>query len=680
MAESLVSPSLHMATPLRWGILSTGRIAHAFAEGVKASEHGTLAAIGSRSDDSARAFAARHGIPRAYGSYEALLADPEVQAVYIATPHPQHLEWIVKAARVGKHVLCEKPLGINQAEAMIAAEACRRGNVLLMEAFMYRCHPQLAQVREWVAQGAIGEVKLVRAAFSFRAPFDPSSRLWSNALAGGGILDVGCYPVSFARLIAGWANGQPFRNPIRVQGSGHLHPQTGVDAYAVATLQFPGDLLAQVSAGVGLAQENEARIYGTDGWIEVPAPFVPSQPDGSTELRLVRRAAKAVETLTVTAQGHLYGREADAFARALSAGLNSVPEMPVADTLGNMHTLDQWRASLGLLYESERPEVFAQAQRGRVLSRSRENPIPSVHLPNLSKPMSRLIMGCDSQRTLPGSAAMWDDYWERGGHTFDTAYIYLGGISEKMLGHWLRMRGVRDEAFIVGKGGHTPFCTPEGIRSQLEESLERLQTDYVDLYLMHRDNLDVPVGELVDALDELVQAGRIKAYGGSNWSMQRIDAALAYSDRRGRRRFAAVSNQFSLARMLDVIWSGCVTAGTPEWRTWLTAHQLPLLAWSSQARGFFTDRGAPAERTDAEMVQTWHADDNFERRRRAIELARKRGVSPTAIAGAYVLHQPFPVLPLIGPRTIEETVDSLACLAVSLSPEDVAWLDLRDSP
>ena len=248
--------SHYMKPVLNWGILATGRIAGIFATGVARSTSGRLAAVGSRGIDSARRFASEFGVPRAHGSYEELLADPEVQAVYIATPHPQHVEWVIRAAEAGKHVLCEKPIGLNRAEAMVAAAACRAHNVLLMEAFMYRCHPQTAKIVELVSSGALGKVGLIQATFGFNAGFNPTSRLWSNSLGGGGILDVGCYPVSMSRLIAGAASGQPFADPVSVTGAGQLHPETGVDVQAAATLKFASGLIAQVATSIGLSQDN----------------------------------------------------------------------------------------------------------------------------------------------------------------------------------------------------------------------------------------------------------------------------------------------------------------------------------------------------------------------------------------------------------------------------------------
>ncbi len=662
---------------LRWGVLGSGWIAGLFADGVAHAQLGRVVAVGSRTLEKAEKFAADHGIAKAHGSYEALLADPEVQAVYIATPHPQHVEWVIRAAEAGKHVLCEKPIGLNHAEAMVAAEACREHDVLLMEAFMYRCHPQTKRVVEIIRDGTLGNIGLVQATFSFRMDYQPGHRLWANELAGGGILDVGCYPVSFARLVAGVAEGKPFADPVQLTGTGQLFPETGVDVVAAATLRFASGMLAQVSCGVGLVQDNSVRIYGEKGWLHVPEPWIPPHGGGATTLWLHRAGATAPEGIVVENIGWLYGLEADAFAVALAGGAREVPEMSVADTLGNMAALDAWRAAAGLVYESEKPENLRHTHARRPLARRAETVMRYAEVPGIARPVSRLVMGCDNQRTMPASAAMWDDWFERGGNAFDTAWLYGAGIMEKLLGHWMKHRGVRDDVVLIGKGGHTPYCTPEGLTRQLQESLERLQADRVEFYFLHRDNPAVPVGEFVDVLNEHVQAGRIKVFGGSNWSIARVQAANRYAKRKGLPGFGALSNQFSLARMVEPPWGGCLSASDADSRKWLKKTRTPFFAWSSQARGFFTGRAAPEQRDDADLVRCWYADDNWQRRERAFALAREKGVSAVAIAGAYVLHQPFPSFALIGPRTIAETKSSLDALRVELTPREVAWLNLE---
>jgi predicted dehydrogenase len=340
-------------TELRWGILGTGRIAGIFSRGVRASETGRLAAVGSRAQATADRFAREFGVARAHGSYEALLADRDVQAVYVATPHPQHAEWTVRAAQAGKHVLCEKPLTLNHAQAVTVVGAARAAGVLLMEAFMYRCHPQTVRVVELVKSGALGRVGLVQATFGFQREFNPDVRLWSRTLGGGGILDVGCYPVSFARLIAGAADGQPFADPVSVTGTGYLHPQTGVDVYAAGTLRFASGMVAEVACSIGLVQDSSARLYGSEGWLHVPEPWISARDGGTSSIFLHRPGAPAPEEIAITSPP-LYALEADAFAAALAAGWHDVPQMTMADTLGNMTVLDQWRSAVGLVYDVEK--------------------------------------------------------------------------------------------------------------------------------------------------------------------------------------------------------------------------------------------------------------------------------------------------------------------------------------
>src|SRR6266498_2977274 len=215
-----------MTDRMGWGILATGAIARTFARGVAHSRTGRLVAVGSRWLESAQKFAAEFQIPHIHGSYEALLADPQVQAIYIATPHPLHALWAIRAAEAKKHILVEKPIGLNHAEAMAIIEAARANDVFLLEAYMYKCHPQTRKLVELIRDKAIGDVRVIQATFSFHwpKPWNPDSRLTCNALGGGGILDVGCYPVSMARLIAGAATGAAFAEPVQIKGLGHVGP------------------------------------------------------------------------------------------------------------------------------------------------------------------------------------------------------------------------------------------------------------------------------------------------------------------------------------------------------------------------------------------------------------------------------------------------------------------------
>ena len=663
----------------RWGILATGRIARTLANAVVASDSSELAAVGSRTQAAADAFASDYDGIAAHGSYDALLEDDDVDAIYVSTPHPQHAEWTIKALEAGKAVLCEKPMGVNHAEVMAMVETAAFHNRFLMEAFMYRTHPQTAKVIELIRDGAIGEVRQVNASHGFASPFNPVSRLHSNDLAGGGIMDVGCYPVSMARLIAG-------EEPDAVAGFATLG-ETGVDRWASALLKFPGGLIARVSTAVSLSLDNTVQVFGSRGSMHITSPWFGDRGDGKWQFDLVRAGKReAVSGKTKPT----YVLEVDEVARAIASGDTESQSMGWRDSLGNAKALDRWRAEAGVVFELEKPERRTTPVHGRPLSVRRKTMRHGM-IAGLDKPVSKLVMGCDNQPNAPHAAVMFDNYFEYAGNTFDTAHIYGGGRMEALLGSWIANRGVREDVVVIGKGAHTPANFPDRVGPQLDVSLDRLQTDYVDLYFLHRDNVDVPVDEWIDVLNAEQAAGRIRVFGASNWSLARVQAANAHAAANGLTPFGAVSNNFSLARMVDPVWPGCIAASDAEWRAWLTAEQMPLLPWSSQARGFFTPRfdavladagsGIDAsfgnQPSDQEMRRCWFADDNFERRKRAVALAAEKGVAPINIALAYVLNQPFPCFPLFGPRTLGETRSSLAALQVALAGDERAWLNLE---
>jgi predicted dehydrogenase/aryl-alcohol dehydrogenase-like predicted oxidoreductase len=655
-------------TKLRWGIIGTGNIASRFASQVPTSAANAVVAVGSRSIDSANAFADTWNIANRHGSYDDLLADETVDAVYVATPHPMHPEWAIKAAEAGKHVLCEKPLAINKAWAEAMVEAAVRNDVFLMEAYMYRCLPQTKLVAQLVRDGELGTVHQIQATFAFAAGFRPESRIFADELAGGGILDVGGYPVSYARLIAGAATGQPFADPAAVTAVGTVG-ETGADEWSVATLFFDGGVTAQVSTGVRLQDQNQVRIFGSKGYLVIEDPWFGG--DGKPTHVTLHRMGEEPRDISAD-PALIYAAEAEAVAAAIEQ--RQAPEMSWADTLGNLTVQDAWRAAIGQQYASERDDALIPTATGRPLKRRDDAPMTYGKVAGLDKQVSRLVMGVDNQQTLTHAATLFDDFVERGGTTFDTAYIYSGGRGEKLLGQWIKSRGNRDEVVVIGKGAHTPHCDPESITRQLTESLERLQTDHVDLYLMHRDNEEIPVSEFVDVLDEHFKAGRIKAFGGSNWSTARFDEANAYAEASGKQPFTLLSNHLSLARAYDVPWAGCRHVSDDESQAWLRERQVALFPWSSQARGFFTGRAKPEDRSDEELVRCFYSDENFRRLDRARELAAAKGVEPTAIALAWLLHQPYPVFPLIGPRHISETRTSTPGLSVTLTDEEVAYL------
>ena len=659
---------------VRWGIIGTGNIARKFAGSLPTSRTGQLNAVASRTQAAADAFAEKFPRARAFGSYEAMLADPDVEAVYISTPHPMHVEWVIRAAHAGKHILCEKPLAMNHAEAMQAAEAARQNGVFLMEAFMYRCHPQTARVLEIIQSGRLGTIRLIEASFAFGAGYDPKSRLFNNDLGGGAILDVGCYCMSMTRLVAGAVQGKPFAEPTQLKALGNL-ADTGVDVQAQALLEFSGGLQARLITGLRPNLGEGVTIAGSEAVLRIPSPWFADHPVAELEIETNGK----VETIKIKSTRPLYSLEIDEVGDHLSAG--EAPAMPIDDSLGNMAALDRWRHEIGLTYKMEelaapRPKLPSLKKgAAKTLARMR------VAIPGLdpAKRASRMVLGTmleGAGSLVPHAFALYDYFVEHGGNIFDTAYIYAGGWGERTLGEWMRQRGVRDELTLVVKGAHPPCCDPKSIQTQLTQSLERLQIEKADIYMMHRDNPDVPVGEFVEAMNAEARAGRIGIFGGSNWTLERIDAANDYAREKGLQGFGAVSNQFSLARMVEPVWSGCVSSSDVDSRAWLARKGIPLFAWSSQARGFFIN-GARDNLGDPELARIWYSEDNFKRLERVKKLAKVKKTEPVHIAAAYVLQQPFPAFALIGPRKLSELASSFKAFEVDLTPEEMAWLNLE---
>ncbi len=325
-----------MSDPVRWGIVSTANINEKVLAGVSGSPAVSVAAVGSRTREYAEGFASAHGIPRAHGSYEELLADDDVEAVYIPVPNGLHVEWTLAALEAGKHVLCEKPLSPRAAEVERCFDAAESAGLVLSEAFMWRHHPQTQRLESLVREGAIGELRLVRAAFSFPLPQVPNVR-WDADLDGGALLDVGCYCVSGSRLLAGV-------EPERVTGEAVM-AESGVDSRFAGTLRFPGDVLAVFDCGFDLPPRDELEAIGSEGSVFLDDPWHCMEPrielrglDGSVELIELERAnpyGLEFEDVSAAIRGEREPRlgRADAVgqARALEALLRSASEgRPVA--------------------------------------------------------------------------------------------------------------------------------------------------------------------------------------------------------------------------------------------------------------------------------------------------------------------------------------------------------------
>jgi predicted dehydrogenase len=318
---------------IRWGILSTARIAtNHVIPGIAASRYGSVAAIASRDLGTAREVASGLGIGRAHGSYEELLADPEVDAVYNPLPNHLHISWSVKALKAGKHVLCEKPLAPTPEETAPLLEASARyPDLKVMEAFMYKFHPQWRQVRSMLASGAIGELRAIHTTFAYYL-VDPDNIRNIAEYGGGALLDIGCYAVSVPRLLFG-------AEPVRVSAIVERDSQFGTDRLASAILEFPGGT-ATLTCGTQLGSYQRVSIHGTSGWIEVEIPFNAPR-DRSTRLFYWSENGGA-EDLVVDAADQ-YSLEADGFAEAILQGTD-VPT-PLSDAVANLNVLQAIFAS-----------------------------------------------------------------------------------------------------------------------------------------------------------------------------------------------------------------------------------------------------------------------------------------------------------------------------------------------
>jgi predicted dehydrogenase len=348
---------------LNWGIIGAGGIARVFCNGMRFSKTGRIAAVASRSKDRADRLADLFAVSKRYEGYDPLLADDEIDAVYVCTIHPAHAECAIQAAQAGKHILVEKPISMNRRLAATMIDAAAANDVFLMEAYMYRCHPQTKKLAALVREGAIGEVQMARVTFSYGSHFNPASRAYDKELGGGGILDVGCYTTSMVRLIAGAAAGQPFLEPVEVKGCGKLGP-TGVDHYAAATLRFENDIVAEIITGMACSMPPEVSIYGTEGMLSVPNPWLPSSPCRGarealpldtvfppTQFVLRRYDEAAPQEIVVEVDRDLFTYEADTVAEYIPQ--RQSPTMSWQDTLGNMELLDRWRQEIGLVYEQD---------------------------------------------------------------------------------------------------------------------------------------------------------------------------------------------------------------------------------------------------------------------------------------------------------------------------------------
>lgn len=322
---------------IRWGILGPGRIAYKFALAVNNCPGARLQAIGSRSQDRANAFAAQFNAPSAHGSYEALATDPDVDVIYISTPHAMHLENMLLCLEHGKHVLCEKPFALNGAQARLAVQKAREKGLFLMEAMWTRFLPAIWNVRSWLYERQIGDVRMVLLDFGFQVPYNPHARLYDLNLGGGAMLDVGVYGLAYVSMIFA---GQPHEI-----SSYALLGQSGVDEESTTIFRFGDGRMASLACAIRTELPGEAHILGTEGSMHIPHFWKPDS--------VRRRRGEMEETFNFPYQGAGFEHEIAEVGRCLRDNRTESPGMTLDESVQVMDTMDRIRRIWGLKYPAE---------------------------------------------------------------------------------------------------------------------------------------------------------------------------------------------------------------------------------------------------------------------------------------------------------------------------------------
>ena len=663
-------------TNIRWGIVGTGSIATAFAHSIKYSNNSSLEAVYGRNESKLKDFCNKFEVESINEPNNLFTAD-HIDAIYIATPHSTHYEYCLSAIRNKKHILCEKPLTVNHLESMVLLNLAKESNVFLMEAFMYRTHPQTANILDSldVFQDSKEEI-IIESSFGFTAELSESHRLRNPMLGGGAILDVGCYPLSISKLIAGRIQGAPFSDPESIEASGRID-STGVDLQSTATLVFSDRIKAEISCAIDEEYSNNLIVRSGDLKIVASQPWHCGQfQEGKSSIEIYKNQ-QLIKEIPFEDKVGLFTREINHASECILKGETESNYINHADTQSNMLWLEKWRQQLDIVCPlsefkgSPLPDSkFYSIQRPKLQSTS---------LNGVEKLGSRLALGCDNQTSSLHAFTMFDHFYGSGGRIFDTAYIYNNGKGDKYLGDWINSRNVEDEIIVLGKGAHTPDCEPKFIRPQIEESLSRLNINKIDIFCLHRDNPKIPVAEFMDALNEVKNDGLIGNIGASNWEMGRFAEARDYALKNNMEPFTVLSNNFSLAEMVDPVWPGCVGVNN-SYLEYLMDNQIMLFPWSSQARGFFIEKKEITSNEHfsnpslEEERRVWHSEENLQRRKVCFAIATQRGVQPIQVALAYVIQKSSLIFPLVGPRTIIEAESSIAATQLNLTEEEMSSL------
>jgi aryl-alcohol dehydrogenase-like predicted oxidoreductase/predicted dehydrogenase len=661
---------------IKWGIIGYGSIANAFSYSIQASTNSKLISVFGRNPKKVDSFAHKFHIS-AHHQLDNFISSGEIDAIYIATPHSEHFFYTLEAIKHGKHVLCEKPFTMNAYESMILLDLANAKNIFLMEAFMYRTHPQTRNILDNLNFLSDAKSKImIEASFGFKADVPATHRLRNPKLGGGAILDVGCYPLTMAKLIAGQLQGLAFAEPKSLSATGQLD-ETGVDLQSHARLIFSDLIEAKISCAINEDFSNNLVISSSKGAITVPDPWHCGQfQAGNSFIHLSHDGENSKEIKCIDDSG-LFTREIEHAAKCILESKIESKLICHAETQSNMFWLDKWRQEMKI----DCPKAFIK---NSPIFQSKaylfqESQLESIDLPELSKFGSRLALGCDNQTSDLHAFTMFDHFYGSGGRIFDTAFIYNHGMGDKYLGDWIKARTVEEDVIVLGKGAHTPECEPMYIRPQVLQSLERLQISKLDIFCLHRDNPDIPVDEFIDALAEIKSEGLVNLIGASNWEMDRFSEARNYAIKNEKEPFTVLSNNFSLAEMVEPVWPGCVGVNE-HYLKYLIEERIMLFPWSSQARGFFIQKKEIMSNehfsnpTLDEEMRVWHYEKNLQRRQVCFEVAKERNVQPIQVALAYVLHKSKLIFPLIGPRTIFESNSSIQATQLELTSKELQAL------
>ena len=328
-----------MSGTIRWGILGTGSIAHKFADGLRAVPDAELAAVGSRAQATADVFGDEFEVPRRHASYQSLAEDPEVDAIYVSTPHPMHCENTLLCLNADKAVLCEKPFALNAREAENMVRCARDRGLFLMEAMWTRFIPAIAQVRQWLAEDAIGEVRMMMADFGFRAQYNPEGRLLNRKLGGGALLDIGVYVTSLASMVFG-------KQPSRVTALADIG-ETGVDEQTTIAFRYDSGAMASLICTVRIDTPRAVSILGTRGSIRIPTPFYDAY------VATLNMDGEEPVTAEPTRAENGFKYEIEEVGRCLREGKLESKTLPLDETLAILRTLDDVRSEIGLKYPGE---------------------------------------------------------------------------------------------------------------------------------------------------------------------------------------------------------------------------------------------------------------------------------------------------------------------------------------